>query len=425
MKFKIVLQRPRGMNDLLFEESDFFLNLKNEVIKHSQLYSFNYIQTPALEDEKVFTSSLGDSSDVVEKEMFYIKEKDGGSKYVLKPEGTASIMRAYLQNGMHSLPQPVKLFYFDRMYRREKPQLGRFREHTQWGLEIIGSSDPIYDAQIIQVFDRFFKKTFKLKDYIFKINSLGCKKDRKSYIKDLKNYYRKNLKNICKDCQNRYKKNPLRLLDCKNENDQIYKKNAPNLINYLCKECENHISKVLEYLDILEIKYEIDHLLVRGFDYYTKTVFEIFFIESNKAIGGGGRYDDLAQYLGSKNIPAVGGAIGIERLTEILKIHNVNLRKNKKPEVFIAQTTDKTKEYALKIYDELIRNNIIVAENFGKGNLSSQLELANKLGIKYFLIVGHQEIGNKTIILKDMIKRSQDIIPVNNIVSEIKKRLKL
>ncbi len=423
MKFKIVIQRPRGMNDFLFEEADFLISLKNEIIKHTQLYSFSYIQTPALEDEKVFTSSLGQSTDVIEKEMFYIKEKEGATKYVLKPEGTASVARAYLQNGMHSLPQPVKLFYIDRMYRREKPQANRFREHHQWGLEIIGAKDPIYDAQIIQVFDRFFRK-FKLSDYVFKINSLGCKKDRKKYIKDLKNYYKKNLKNLCKDCQRRYHLNPLRLLDCKHPKDQEYKTNAPSIINYLCKDCEDHISKVLEYLDILEIKYEIDQLLVRGFDYYQQLVFEVFFTESNLAIGGGGRYDNLIQYLGGKPTPATGGALGLERLIEVFKIHNIKLKTAKKADIFIAQTTEKTKEYAIKIYDELIRHNIKIAENFEKTSLSNQLELANKLGIKYCLIVGHQEIGNKTVILKDMEKRSQEVIFLSNLVEEIKKRLK-
>lgn len=424
MSFKIAIQRPRGMNDFLFEEADFLLMLESEIIKHSQLYSFNYIKTPVLEDERVFTSSLGQTTDVIEKEMFYIKEKEGGSKYVLKPEGTASIARAYLQNGMHSLPQPVKLFYIDRMYRREKPQAGRFREHHQWGLEIIGASDAIYDVQIIQVFDRFFKK-FKLEDYIFKINSLGCKKDRKKYLKDLRSYYKKIYQNICKDCQRRYHSNPLRLLDCKQPGDQDYKKNAPTLINYLCKDCEQHISKVFEYLEILEIKYEIDQHLVRGFDYYNRTVFEIFFTENNLAIGGGGRYDNLIQYLGGKNTPAVGGAIGLERLIEILKIHNIKVKLFKKPEVFIAQTTEKTKEYALKIYDDLVNNKIKVTESFEKTSLSNQLELANKLNIRYCLIVGHQEIGNKTVILKDMTKRSQEIIPLNSLVREIKKRLKL
>ncbi|MCS7183778.1 MAG: histidine--tRNA ligase [Patescibacteria group bacterium] len=424
MSFKFVFQRPRGMNDFLFDEANFLLSLKEEIIKYSQLYSYHYIQTPVLEEEGVFTSSLGQSTDVIQKEMFYLKEREGGIKYVLKPEGTASVIRAYLQNGMHSLPQPVKLFYLDRMYRREKPQAGRFREHHQWGLEIIGSSDPIYDAQIIQVFDRFFKK-FKLFDYIFKINSLGCKKDRNKYLKDLKNYYKKNLKNVCKDCQRRYNLNPLRMLDCKEEKCKEYKKNAPSLINYLCKDCEIQISKTLEYLDILEIKYDLDQTLVRGFDYYQRTVFEIFFPETNIAIGGGGRYDNLAQYLGGKVIPAVGGAIGLERLIEILKIHNVKLKMAKSAEIFIAQTTEKTKEYALKIYDELIKNNIPVLENFSKSSLSSQLELANKLGVKYCLIIGHQEIGNKTAILKDMVKRSQEIIAINHLTQEIKKKLKL
>jgi len=424
MKIKTIIQRPRGTKDLFKEEAELLLFLEKKIIEHSDLYFFNYIQTPTIEEEKVFTSSLGNVSDVIEKEMFYIKEKEGDSKYVLKPEGTASIARAYIQNGFHSLPQPVRLFYVDKMYRREKPQSGRYREHHQWGLEIIGSEDPINDAEIILVFDRFLKK-FKLKDYVFKINSIGCQKDRKKYISELRKYYRKYQKKLCNDCQRRYKLNPLRLLDCKQDNDQKYKNDAPILINYLCKDCENHFNKILEYLEALEINFEIEPKLVRGFDYYNRTVFELFFLESSLAIGGGGRYDNLIKILGWKQAPAVGGAIGLERLAEVFKIHNIKTGMFKEEKIFIAPTTEKTKEYALIIYDKLTRAGIKVATNFSKTSLSSQLELANKLRVKYCIIAGHQELGNKTVILKNMDTKTQEFIHIDDLVLEIKKRLKI
>jgi len=422
MKINPILQRPRGTRDLFNEEAEFLLFLKKKIIEHSDLFFFNFIQTPSIEDEKLFTSSLGTISDIVEKELFYIKEKEGGSKYVLKPEGTASIARAYIQNGFHSLPQPVRLFYIDKMYRREKPQSGRYREHYQWGLEIIGSEDPINDAEIILVFDRFLKK-FKLKDYVFKINSIGCLKDRKRYISELRKYYRKYQKKLCSDCQRRFKLNPLRLLDCKQENDQKYKNDAPILINYLCKDCEDHFNKTLEYLEDLEINFEIEPRLVRGLDYYNRTVFELFFLESSLAIGGGGRYDNLIKILGWKQTPAVGGALGIERLIDILKMHNIKSDLFKKPKIFIAPTTEKTKEYALSIYDKLTRAGIKVATNFSKSSLSSQLELANKLNIKYCIIAGHQELGNKTVILKNMETKNQEFINLDSLITEIKKKL--
>jgi len=422
-KFKIVPQTPRGMHDLIKEDADLFLALFEEIIKHSYSYGFEYIRTPIVEKEEIFTASLGASTDVIEKEMFYVERKEKGERYVLRPEGTAAIARAYLQNGMHSWPQPIRLFYFGPMFRYERPQSGRYREHYQWGIEILNSEDPIYDAKIIQVFDRFLKK-IKLKDFIFKLNSIGCLNDRNKYKQALKRYYRKHLRNICEDCKRRYTTNPLRLLDCKNEKDQEIKKGAPVLVNYLCKHCEEHFKKVLEYVEELQISYELDSYLVRGFDYYSKTVFEIFFVESPVAIGGGGRYDYLIKFLGGKLTSGVGGAIGIERLMEIVKLHQINLKIKKKPEIFIAYASEKSKPYTLFVYDLLLRHNINVAENFAKNSLTAQLEYADKLGVKYCIIIGHQEMGSRSVILKNMLDKTQETIPLDVLIEELKRRLK-
>jgi histidyl-tRNA synthetase len=423
MKKKDLIQTPKGMHDLVKEEADFFLKLTEEIYKFSSFYGFEYIRTPIIENEKTFTLSLGATSDVVNKEMFYVKTKKGSEKFVLRPEGTAPIIRAYIQNGMFSLPQPVKLFYVAPMYRYEKPQAGRFREHYQWGIEILGSTDPISDAEIIQVFDRFFKR-FKLKNYIFKINSLGCEEDRKKYKKDLKKYYRTKLKKLCDDCRRRFKENPLRLLDCKNPKDQEYKTNAPVLTNYLCKSCEEHFEKVLEYLEELNINYELDNTIVRGFDYYSRTVFEIFFKNLNLAVGGGGRYDSLSRVFYKSMIGGVGGGLGLERFMDVLRSNDIKLTYYKKPKVFVAQITDQAKFYALKIYDMLLSNNIQASQNFTKNALSSQLEIANKLGVKYSIIIGHQELGSKSVILKDMETGIQEVVPEDKLIEELKKRLK-
>jgi histidyl-tRNA synthetase len=423
MKKKDLIQTPKGMHDLVKEEADFFLKLTEEIYEFSSFYGFEYIRTPIIENEKTFTLSLGATSDVVNKEMFYVKTKKGSEKFVLRPEGTAPIIRAYIQNGMFSLPQPVKLFYVAPMYRYEKPQAGRFREHYQWGIEILGSTDPISDAEIIQVFDRFFKR-FKLKNYIFKINSLGCEEDRKKYKKDLKKYYRTKLKKLCDDCRRRFKENPLRLLDCKNPKDQEYKTNAPVLTNYLCKSCEEHFEKVLEYLEELNINYELDNTIVRGFDYYSRTVFEIFFKDLNLAVGGGGRYDSLSKVFYKSMIGGVGGGLGLERFMDVLRSNDIKLTYYKKPKVFVAQITDQAKFYALKIYDMLLSNNIQASQNFTKNTLSSQLEIANKLGVKYSIIIGHQELGSKSVILKDMETGIQEVVPEDKLIEELKKRLK-
>ena len=418
MKFKIAIQTPKGTHDLVKENAEMFLNFIFEASKHSYAYGFEYIRTPVIEYEEVFTSSLGLVSDVVEKEMFYIKREKGN--YVLRPEGTAPIVRAYFQNGMHTWKQPVELFYIAPMFRYEKPQLGRYREHYQWGLEILNSNDPIYDAKVILTFDRFLKK-FKLTDYVFRINSLGCSNDREKYKKDLKKYYKKHLKNLCNDCKKRYKVNPLRLLDCKV--DQEYKKDAPNILNYLCNECEKHFNSVLEYIETLEINYELDHTLVRGFDYYSKTVFELYFKEVPVAIISGGRYDNLGKALGGAVLPSVGGSLGVERFMEIIKMHNVSLKSIKtQPKIFVAYVTDKAKAYALSVYDLLLRNNFPVAENFGKPTLSSQLEIANKMGVSYCVIIGHKELGTKSVILKNMKDGIQETIPLNQLFEELKSR---
>lgn len=422
MKFKIAIQTPKGTHDLVKKDADAFLGLINEFSKHSILWGFEYIRTPTIEYEQVFTASLGAVSDVVEKEMFYIKRKGEKANYVLRPEGTAAIVRAYFQNGMHSWTQPVQLFYIAPMFRYEKPQAGRYREHYQWGLEILNTEDPIYDAKIILTFDRFLKK-FKLSDYVVRINSLGCSSDRERYKKALKKYYRKYLKNLCVDCKRRYEVNPLRLLDCKVESDQKYKQNAPSILDYLCNDCEKHFNSVLEYLESLEINYELDSNLVRGFDYYSKTVFEVYFTEMPVAIISGGRYDNLGKLLGSRNLPGVGGALGVERFLEILKLHAIDVSFSKsRPKIFIAYVTDKAKSYALSVYDMLLRNNFFVLENFNKTNLSSQLEIANKLGIKYCIIIGHQELGTKSVILKNMQDGSQETIPLNLLIEELKSR---
>lgn len=423
MKKEEILQTPRGMHDLVKEDAEFFLALLVEIFKFSNTFGFEYIRTPIVENEKVFTSSLGKTSDVIKKEMFYIKTKSGGEKLVLRPEGTAAVLRAYVQNSLTSLPQPVKVFYFGPMFRYERPQRGRFREHYQWGLEIIETNDPISDAQIIEAFDRFFKK-FKLKNYVFKVNSLGCKDDRKKYIKDLKKYYRNKVKKLCLDCRRRFKENPLRLLDCKHSEDQKFKENAPILTNYLCKQCESHFERFLEYLEELNIYYELDNNIVRGFDYYSRTIFEIFFPDLNIAVGGGGRYDYLGEIFYKRSIAGVGGAIGIERFIEILRNNNIKLSYYKKPSIFIAQITDQAKMFALKIYDELVKNNFHIAESFTKSSLSSQLDIANKLKVKYSIIIGHQELGSNSVILKDMETGIQETIPADKLIQELKNRLK-
>ena len=287
---------------------------------------------------------------------------------------------------------------------------------------MIGSKDPICDAQIIQVIDLFLKK-LKLSEYVLKVNSIGCSEDRKAYKKELTKYYRKHLKNMCEDCTRRYKTNPLRLLDCKKTSCAPFKEEAPAIVNHLCKDCEPHFRKFLEYLDDLEVNYELDTSLVRGFDYYTKTVFEIVFPEKAMSVGGGGRYDGLIKALGGKDTPAVGAAVGLERLAEVMQMHKIPAAYFKKPAVFLVQFSEEGRREAMKILSLLRKHNIPVSEAFSKTNLSSQLELANKIGIKFAIIMGYKEVGQKRVILKDMQTGEQETLPYDQLVEELKKKL--
>lgn len=416
MKFKV--QKPRGMKDILGDDSDFYLKIRDLINNFSILNGFKYIETPIVENAKTFTLSLGESSDVVSKEMFVVKGREKGDVFVLRPEGTAAVVRAYFENGMQNLPQPVSLFYFGKMFRRERPQYGRLREHTQWGLEILNSDDPFADFFIIFIFYNFLKD-LKIRDVKIRLNSIGCQRCRQKYKLQLTKFYKKYQRKICSDCQRRLKLNPLRLLDCKNPKDQEYKKIAPNILNYLCKFCEIHFQKVIEFMDYFKIPYELDNTLVRGFDYYSRTVFEIFGSEEDIALGGGGRYD-LGEIIGNVPLPAVGGAIGVERLKIILEKIGFKTKKHF-PKVFVAFVGEETRAKAFETFLELQKANLLPASNFFKISLSQQLDYANKLGIKYSLILGFHELSQGTIILKDMEYGSQEILKLSSLVKEIKK----
>ncbi len=276
----ILLQMPKGMHDILPEDYPFYQNFFETGEKIANYYGFQPIQTPHLEKVDLFTAAVGETTDIVEKQMYTLKTR-GGDRLVLRPEGTAPVMRAYLKHGMHTRPQPVMLWYKGSFFRHENPQFGRFREFQTFGLEILGEENSIADATIIKVTATILEE-LGLKNYIVKINSIGDKECRNIYRKELSAYYRRRINQLCKDCKRRLKENPLRLLDCKEEGCKELKKDAPQMINYLCSECKNHFKEVLEILDTLNIPYLLDPYLVRGLDYYTRTVFEFFLDEKEE-----------------------------------------------------------------------------------------------------------------------------------------------
>ena len=428
------LTSPKGMRDIMGDEYYSYQGFFEKAAEIAIHYGFKPIETPILEREAVFTSAVGAGTDIIEKEMYSLKTK-GGAHLAMRPEGTAGIMRAYIENGMQSLPQPVMLYNYGPFFRHERPQKGRLRELRQFGLEILGSKKSIADAMIIQIITIILKEA-GFKNPIVDINSIGDKECRPAYVKSLVAYYKKNLSSVCADCRQRIKTNPLRLLDCKNEKCQNIKEEAPDSISALCIECRQHFKEVLEYLETLGVQYRINNHLVRGLDYYTKTVFEIFDEddENNKgaesedtkkaplAIASGGRYDNLAKNLGSKKpVPSVGGGIGVDRLISSSQYKHLDSRILKKPKVYFIQIGFEAKLKSLGIIEVLRKAKVPVMHSLSKDSLSSQLAVAEKLGIPFTIIFGQKEALEDSVIVRNMENHSQDTVEIKKLAEYIKK----
>ncbi|MDD5639441.1 MAG: histidine--tRNA ligase [Candidatus Pacebacteria bacterium] len=423
---KLKFQTPTGMHDILPEEQVYYQKVFETVKKFFDYYDYNRIETPILESTDLFVRSIGENTDIVEKEMYSFKTK-GGDAVVMRPEGTAPAMRAYFQNGMVSLPQPVKLWYYGPFFRYERPQAGRYRQFFQFGSEVIGDSDPLFDTQTIIILYNILED-LKIKNLIVRINSIGDENCRGEYKKALTKFLKNKKSDLCRDCQNRSKTNVLRVLDCKNPKCREVIVQAPQTMDYLCEDCKTHLKEVLEYLDELKIPYILDPFLVRGLDYYTKTVFEVEIQDNNggrqEALAGGGRYDILGKAIAGEIVPACGMAVGVERIIQKMKESNVDVSNKKNIEVFLAQIGPIAKKRGMVIMEEFRRSNMKVAECFSKDSLKFQLAKANKLGIKNVVIIGQKEAIQNIAIIRNMETGKQAEIPQEDIVKEIKKRIK-
>jgi histidyl-tRNA synthetase len=426
MSKKPKFQSPTGMHDILPAEQRYFQKIYNVVKSIADFYGFGKIETPILENTELFSRGIGLSTDIVGKQMFSLKTK-GGDELTLRPEGTAPIVRAYIEQGMFALPQPVKLWYFGPFFRYEHPQAGRYRQFWQFGFETLGEKGPVIDAQIIQIFYNILRE-IRLKNLVVEINTIGDSQCRPYYKKLLVSFFRSREAALCSDCRRRLRENPLRILDCKDEKCQRIVSQAPQMIDHLCEECHNHFKEVLEFLDEIELPYSLNPYLVRGLDYYTKTVFEIFAEgpegKSQGALVGGGRYDALGKLLAGKDIPAVGGAAGIERIISLMKERNIELVEPSPAKIFLAQLGNLAKRKSLKLMEDFRKEKISVAEAFGRDSLKVQLAKANKIGVKYTLILGQKEVLEGTIIIRDMSSGKQETIKLEKAVDEMKKRLK-
>lgn len=420
------LQTVRGMRDILPQEQPYWQKVRKAVEKIATDYGYDRIDSPAVEFRELFERGVGDATDITEKEMFKFKTP-GRDDVCLRPEGTSSVVRAYLEHGMQSMPKPVKLYYTLPMYRYDRPQEGRYREHFQLGFEAIGEQDPILDAQIIQLALRIYK-ILGLKKVSVQLNSIGCNECRPKYNKLLISYFKNRRNALCMDCKKRLKKNPLRILDCKEEKCTQVVSQAPQTIDHLCDECKKHFTTLLECLDEIQVTYNLNPKLVRGLDYYTKTVFEFWVSngeeEGQSSLGGGGRYDRLVEILGGQPTPGIGIGLGMDRIVLEMKKQGVKIPEKAKPKVYMAQLGDLAKRKSLRIFEELEKTGILVAESFGKGNLKAQLRQANKLKAEVVLIIGQREALDETVIFKDMISGSQETVTFKKIVDKVKKRIK-
>ena len=413
-----------GMRDILPQDQKYWQAAIHTAEKVALDYGFGRIDTPILESLDLFYRGVGKQTDIVEKEMFSFIDQ-GGDNLALRPEGTAPIIRSYIQHGMINQSQPVKLFYVGPMFRHDRPQSGRYRQFYQFGFEAIGEGSPTLDAQMILMGFNCLNDLGI--EAVVQVNSIGCPACREEYKKALVKYYKTKAKGLCESCKGRLNKNPLRLLDCKEEGCQELKEGAPQILDYLDDECKKHFMKVLEYLDELDLPYALNPAIVRGLDYYNKTIFEFWSADDSEgkvALGGGGRYDGLVAVLGGReDTPSCGLAMGIDRIVAKLREKDIKVADPNQPDVFLAQLGESAKKKAMVLYEKLRKKNIKVAQAFYKDGLKAQLELANKLGVKFTLILGQKEFGEGTIILRDMEGGIQEIIDFNKIDGEVAKRL--
>jgi histidyl-tRNA synthetase len=384
-------------------------------------FGFGRIDTPAFENSNLFIRSVGEGTDIVEKEMYSFDDR-GGDSITLRAEGTAPVCRAYLEHGMHNLPQPVRLYYFCPVFRYERPQAGRFRQHHQFGVEVLGDADPSVDAEVIEVaWD--LMTSLGLNEINLLINSVGDSECRPAYVAKLKEYYSGHQAVLCDDCKSRLDRNPLRLLDCKVETCHALGNDAPQSAENLCDDCGEHWAKLLSYLDKMQLPYQIDHRLVRGLDYYTRTVFEVQPVDAGgqSTICGGGRYDGLITELGGRETPGIGFGTGLERLTLNLKRSEVPVPDEPSPLFLVANVGDDARIAALDLSVRLRRAGVGAILSSGTRGLRGQMRQANALNIPFTLILGDDEIEKGEVVVRNMESSDQESKPLEDFIAEASK----
>ncbi len=411
---------PRGTKDILPDTVGDWNYVEGEIRELCRRFGYSEIRTPIFEHTELFQRGIGEGTDVVDKEMYTFTDR-GERSITLRPENTASAVRAYLQNKLYAQSNLVKLFYIGSMFRYDRPQAGRMREFHQFGVEALGEANPAVDAEVILLAMNLLEG-LGLKNLELSINSVGCPKCRSKYRTMLQDFFRDKLEDLCEDCRSRFERSPLRILDCKKDSDKPYMADAPKITDCLCEECADHFAKLKELLTSAGISFTHDPRLVRGLDYYTKTAFEIKYppLGAQSAVAGGGRYDGLIEEMGGNPTPAVGFATGLERLLLALESQNLLPEKNRSVDAYVVALGEKAQAEGFKLLNSLRQQGLSAAMDFAGRSMKAQMKQANKLGAKYSVILGEDEIAEGVAMLRSMEDSSQAKVPMNQVAEKIK-----
>jgi len=411
---------PRGTKDILPDTVGDWLYVEDNIRSLCRRFGYQEIRTPMFEHTELFQRGIGEGTDVVDKEMYTFTDR-GDRSITLRPENTASAVRAYLQNKLYAENALTKLFYIGSMFRYDRPQAGRMREFHQFGVEAIGESNPAVDAEIILLAMKLLQG-LGLNDLELYINSVGCPTCRAKYRTMLQDFFRDKLDDLCEDCRSRFDRAPMRILDCKKDAEKPYMKDAPKITDCLCDECSDHFQKLQKHLTKAGVKFELDPRLVRGLDYYTKTAFEVKYppLGAQSAVAGGGRYDGLIEEMGGNPTPAVGFATGLERVLLALEKQGLLPDKNRSVDVYVVALGEAAQEEAFKLVMDLRDAGFSAAVDYAGRSMKAQMKQANKLGAKFAAIMGDDELSEGVVMLRDMAGSEQEKVPVNELISKLK-----
>ncbi len=420
-----MLQKPKGTYDIYGDKAIEVLYLKKLIEALMDKYNASYFETPIFESSELFHRGVGETTDIVSKETYDFKDR-GDRNLTLRPEGTAGIVRSFIENKLYADSLPLKAWYFGPMFRYERPQAGRYREFYQFGFEAFGSNDPMMDAEVIGIIVNLFN-ILGLKGIKVNINTLGDKESRENYRKALLDYFKPYLNDLCEDCKKRYEKNPLRILDCKVDKENEIMKNAPKMVDYLNEESKNHFEKVKEYLDALNIDYTINSNIVRGLDYYTHTVFEVEAdikgFGSQNVLAAGGRYDHLVEFIGGPSVPGVGFALGLERLLLALEKEGIDIKEKEPLDVYIFGASKEEKKYILSLGNTLRMNGFNVEIDYNNKSFKSNFKKADSLLAKYIIIIGEEEVKSKILTVKNNKTKEEYKVKLDNLIEFLDEKL--